>query len=121
MKTDIDINTLKANDDFVRSMCGPKWKALSGVDLEAAWAIAIMKAVAVRIAPTMTALLRFLMVYEEEDEKTLKRVYDRLNCNGAFLRHRLNRDADAIRSGDVFTCGWYGGIGSGIIGNVISR
>lgn len=102
-------------EDIVRKVCGPQWRSLDERSKDAAWGIAIVRAILDGVPPDLRDLASYLGV----DKDILFMAYRNLSLNGAFLCGRIQSDAKLLRSGDQLAWGYYGGYACGATGPVI--
>lgn len=97
-------------DAVVRNICGPSWRTLPKPDLDAAWGIAIVKAVLNGTPPRLSSLSDSLRV----EPAVIEDAYRRLDLNNVFAK--MVNDRAALVDNDQLAWGYYGGYACGAIG-----
>lgn len=99
-------------DVQVSRICGSQWRMLDEYSRNAAWGIAIIKAVLDGARPDINDLSYYLGV----DRDTISTPLRNLILNGVFDSDKLTKDAKDLRAGDELAWGYYGGYACGATG-----
>lgn len=104
------------SESAVRKLCGDSWRSLSGRDIDAAWGVAIVYAVASGVIPSPNALSSHFGVSKDNFQEA----FMRLSMNGCFARGSVRIVSDKVHllRGDLLTMGYYGGLAAGATGMV---
>lgn len=104
-------------ESIVRRFCGPQWRTLDERSRDAAWGIAIVKAVLDGVVADIRDVASYLCV----DQQVIYNAFRNLSLNGIFLRDRIKSDAKILRSMDETAWCYYGGYACGATGPVLVK
>jgi len=92
-------------ESVVQNMCGHGWRHLQDADLNAAYGMAIVHAILDGARPSIEDVSTYLKIYPD----LLENAFRNLAYNGIFINNKIENDAEALRKGDVYAWGYYGG------------